>query len=279
MGLRKVLRRSYLTLARTLKIRDINLELSVIAREPRFKGGVSYLFGKPFKYHDGLSFTSTYREIFQTNIYEFHPSDNSRTILDCGANMGLSVLYFALNYPTHHIVAFEPDPVIFSILQENIKAFGFANVEIHNEAVWNNEETLTFFTDRGMGGRVENSYEGQKPSLIKAIRLKNYINKDVDFLKIDIEGAEDVVIRDCANELSEVNNIFFEYHNNVHSEQTLHELLELIKKEGFHYYIKESYTRKRPFIDSELTCEVFDMAINVFCYKNIHLTSKHNTLQ
>lgn len=257
-------------MVRALNIRDVKSELSVISREPRFKSGVTSIFGKPFRYHDGLSFTATYKEIFQTHIYEFPPSDRSRTILDCGANMGLSVLYFASNYPDHRIVAFEPDPGIFLILQENMNTFGFRNVELHNEAVWNNQETLTFFTDMGMGGRVENSYSGQKPSLINAIRLRDYINEDVDFLKIDIEGAEDTVLRDCAERLPLVNNIFFEYHNDIRSQQTLDELLALVKQQGFHYYIKESYTRKRPFIDTELTCEAFDMAINIFCYKNVH---------
>jgi len=268
LGLRKVARKLYLSFARSLNIRDVNLELAVISREPRYKAGITNIFGKPFKYHDGLSFTATYKEIFQTHIYEFAPSENSRTILDCGANMGLSVLYFAQNYPNHRIIAFEPDPAIFALLQENINTFGFSNVVLFNKAVWNKEETLTFFTDNGMGGRVANSYIGKQPSTIDAIRLRDFINSDVDFLKIDIEGAEDAVLRDCADLLSGVHNIFFEYHNDINKPQTLHELLQIVKEQGFHYYIKESYTRKRPFIDTELTCEAFDMAINVFCYRS-----------
>ena len=268
MGLRKVVRKLFLGLSRSLNIRDVDLELAVISREPRYKTGITNIFGKPFKYHDGLSFTATYKEIFQTHIYEFAQSNNSRTILDCGANMGLSVLYFAQNYPNHRIIAFEPDLAIFALLQENINTFGFSNVVLYNKAVWNKEEPLTFFTDKGMGGRVMNSYTGQQPTSIEATRLRDYINADVDFLKIDIEGAEDSVLRDCADLLSIVNNIFFEYHNDINSSQTLHELLQIVKEQGFHYYIKESYTRRKPFMDTELTCEAFDMAINVFCYKN-----------
>lgn len=270
MGLRKVARKLYLSLERSLNIRDVDLELAVISREPRYKTGTTNIFGKPFKYHDGLSFSATYKEIFQTNIYQFVESKNSRIILDCGANMGLSVIYFALNYPRHQIIAFEPDPGIFAILQENINAFGFSNVSLLNKAVWNKEETLTFYTDKGMGGRVENSYTGQQPFYIDAISLRDYISAEVDFLKIDIEGAEDTVIRHCADRLNAVNNIFFEYHNDINKSQTLHELLQIVKEQGFHYYIKESYTRKRPFIDTELTCEAFDMAINVFCYRKTY---------
>ncbi len=166
----------------------IEKELDRLSHYPAFKEGYTTIFGKPFKFNHGPSFTDTYREIFQT-IYQFKPTTGARTILDCGANIGLSVVYFSQNYPDHQIIAFEPDPVIFSILQENVQTLGLNNVTLHNKAVWDKEETLTFFTDKAMGGRVENSYSGQKPQLIETVRLKDFISPDVDFLKIDIEGS------------------------------------------------------------------------------------------
>lgn len=252
-----------------LSLSGIQRELSRVNNQPRFKQGYARVFDKPFLYNDGKGFHATYQEIFQNNIYQFIPNPDCNVIIDCGANMGLSVLYFALNYPKHKIVAFEPDPAIFQILEENIKTFQLTNVVLHNKAVWDKEETLTFFTDNGMGGRVENPYPDQKPMLVDTIRLKDILTTDVDLLKIDIEGAEDTVIQDCAEKLATVNNIFFEYHNDLNKEQTLDQLLAIVKEQGFHYYIKDSYTRKRPFMDTELICEVFDMAINVFCYKNV----------
>lgn len=246
---------------------DVNLELSVIATQPRFKEGVTNIFDKPFKFHDGLSFVATYKELFQTNIYQFSPSKDARTILDCGANMGLSVLYFSLKYPDHKIIAFEPDPDIFSVLKENVNTFQLKNVTIHQKAVWNKREVLNFFTDAGMGGRVENSYTNQVPREVEAVPLEDFLTDDVDFLKIDIEGAEEVVLNSCKDILHKSNHIFFEYHNSINGPQTLHKLLEIISSQGFTYYIKESDVRKRPFIDEHIICETFDMALNVFCYK------------
>lgn len=234
---------------------------------PRFTSGYINVFGKPFKFNDSHSFIVTYREIFQVELYKFSPSYNKKIILDCGANMGLSVLYFAKNYPSHKIIAFEPDPKIFEILKENVQAFQLSNVEIHQKAVWDKEETISFFTDNGMGGRVNTAFLEQKPTLIGTVVLKDYLTDNVDFLKIDIEGAEDTVLRDAQHKLSLVNNIFFEYHNDIHKPQRLHELLKLVSDNGFIYYIKESGIRNKPFIDSELTCEIFDMTLNVFCYK------------
>ena len=249
------------------KGKSVDLELERISLFPRFKEGVAHTFNIPFKFHHGGSFVSTYKELFQNDIYRFKPSKTSNIILDCGANMGLSVLYFSLNYPKHKIIAFEPDERIFKILKENVEAFKLKNVILHQKAVWTKTETLEFYSDGGMGGRVGNEYKNQTPNLIEAVPLLDYLTDNVDFLKIDIEGAEDEVIKYCQGHLRKADNIFFEYHNNVNKSQTLHELLDIAKREGFHYYIKESGTRNKPFVDQKLFCETFDMAINVFCYK------------
>lgn len=267
MGLKKSIKRLINRVRRIASKDDITLELARINLLPPFKIGTANVFEKPFKFHHGGSFVSTYKELFEANIYEFKPSETSRTILDCGANMGLSVLYFSRKYPNHKIIAFEPDEKIFGILKENVETFQLKNVELHKKAVWTKFETLRFFTDGGMGGRIENEYQNQTPTLIEAVPLLDYLSPDVDFLKIDIEGAEDEVLRSCDSELAKVNHIFFEYHNNIHKRQTFHELLELVQNQGFHYYIKESATRQKPFVDNQLICESFDMAINVFCYK------------
>ncbi len=268
MGLRKTIKRGYFKLLQlTGNGLDINLELSVISANPRSQRGSTNIFGKPFVYHDGPSFTATYKELFESNIYEFSPSKNARTIIDCGANMGLSVLYFSQNYPKHQIIAFEPDPEIFSILKENVATFNLKNVTIYQKAVWDKVEVLTFFADGKMGGRLKNSYKHAKPIEIETVPLADFINEDVDFLKIDIEGAEGVVLNGCKDILHKVRHIFFEYHNSIKDPQTLHKLLELVSSQGFTYYIKESDVRKKPFIDEHHIAEVFNMALNVFCYK------------
>ncbi len=268
MGLRKTIKRNYFKLLQVAgNSVDINLELSIIAANPRSQKGTTNIFGKPFIYHDGASFTATYKELFDSNIYEFKPSRDARTIIDCGANMGLSVLYFSQNYPNHQIIAFEPDPEIFSILKENIETFNLKNVTAYQKAVWDKVDVLTFFADGKMGGRLENTYKHAKPIKIETVPLTDFLSADVDLLKIDIEGAEGVVLNGCRNELHKVRHIFFEYHNSIKEPQTLHKLLELVSEQSFTYYIKESDIRKKPFIDEHNIAEAFNMALNVFCYK------------
>lgn len=263
MGLRSLIANKI----RKSKLSRIELELERIEAYPRFTDGYANVFDKPFKFHDSLSFVMTYREIFINGIYAFKSVAGKNVILDCGANMGLGTLYFALNYPDHTIYAFEPDHQIHQILKENVETNKLSNVILRENAVWDKEEILEFYGDMGMGSRANTPFLNQKPTRIEAVRLQSYLTPMVDFLKMDIEGAEDVVLRDCKGSLQHLGSLFFEYHNDINKDQTLHQLLELVKDSGFNYYVKESWTRSSPFIDRELIGENFDMAINIFCYK------------
>lgn len=238
-----------------------------VSQLPRFKEGYFKVLGKDFLFHDNLSFLVTFDEIFTHELYKFKPSANNKIIIDCGANIGLSVLFFAINYPSHEIIAFEPDTYLFKLLSINIKNYNLKNVRLIQKAVWNCEGELEFYTDGGMGGRINQIYQNKRSEKVKTIRLKDWLNTEIDFLKIDIEGAEHQVIIDCKDKLNKINNLFFEYHNYINAKQDLHCLLEIIQHNNFQYYLKESAIRKRPFIDEDLICEIFDMAINVFCYR------------
>jgi FkbM family methyltransferase len=117
-------------------------------------------------------------------------------------------------YPNAKIVAFEPDPNIFSILKDNISSFAYNDVEINNWGLWNTDKIMNFYSEGADGGRIEfQNEQDEKTISVKLKSLKPYLNKKVDFLKIDIEGAEDVVLEDIKNELDNVDRIFIEYHS------------------------------------------------------------------
>jgi len=113
-------------------------QIRQIRKADRLKVGSIKLFGKDFYYTDNISFLDTFSEIFDKGIYRFTPSSDTGTklIIDCGANIGLSVLFFARHYPTHKIIAFEPDPFIFDILKRNIKLFELKNIILNKKELW-----------------------------------------------------------------------------------------------------------------------------------------------
>jgi FkbM family methyltransferase len=200
-------------------------------------------------------------------MYEFETESAKPYIIDCGANLGLSVYYFSKLYPTAEIVAFEPEEAIFNVLDANLKTYQLKNVTAYKKAVWDSETTLEFFTDKGMGGSVTNVFSKQKPTLIETLMLSSFMNKKVDMLKMDIEGAEYTVLKSCAHLLKNVQHLFVEYHSFINKPQQLDDLLLLLKNAGFRYHLKESFSMKRPFIERNYACENMDMAINVFAYR------------
>src|SRR5215475_2749877 len=70
--------------------------------------------------NDGPNFYYLYKDIFENRVYHFDAWRSDPLIVDCGSNIGMSVLYYKQEHPLARIIAFEPDPAIFRYLQENI---------------------------------------------------------------------------------------------------------------------------------------------------------------
>lgn len=243
-------------------------QLELLKSQPRFIAGTIEYDGKAFNYHDAQCFYDSYQEILHDEMYRFDTNHKNPVIIDCGANMGVSVLFFAKAYPQANIIAFEPEEEIYDILEKNIKTYGLENINLHKKAVWTSETTLEFFTDHGMGGSVENVYRKQIPTLVKTVRLADFLQQPVSLLKMDIEGAEYDVLKDCEQYFQNIENMFVEYHSFDKKEQHLDDLLSMLKKAGFRYHLRQSFSRKKPFIDRKKVCENIDMAINVFAYRS-----------
>ena len=251
-----------------LKYSLINLYERVRLRKlPRYVPTKTKFLGKEIKIVDACTFIGGVAEIFIEKNYEFRTTTASPLIIDCGANIGLSCIFFRRLYPNCKIIAFEPDPNIFQVLKENINSFELSNINLHNQAIWVSDSTVNFSAEGAFSGRIAKQADGNIIQ-VRTARLKQLLNEKVDFLKIDIEGAEYEVIRDCADLLINVDNLFIEYHSHYKERQTLHEILAIIQEAGFRYHIKEAYTSPAPFIARPLMLN-FDLQLNIFAFQNI----------
>lgn len=231
---------------------------------PRFTETQIKLFGKDLKVADAPSFFSSYKTIMCSEIYKFETDSKQPLIIDCGANIGLSVIYFKRLFPGAKVIAFEPDKKIFNILQCNMKSFGYDNVELINKALWNRESEVDFYSEGADAGHVVNTTNHEQITTVSAVRLRPYLTCKVDFLKIDIEGAEYEVLNDNKDLLCSVHNLFVEYHSFVGQEQKLSEMLKILKDGGFRYYIyNNSKQTHHPFIEKEVYSGM-DMQLNIY---------------
>ncbi|MEP7268552.1 MAG: FkbM family methyltransferase [Saprospiraceae bacterium] len=221
--------------------------------------------GKVFYFKNPQEFIHTTKELFINEIYRIELPQNAY-IIDCGANIGLSVLYFKLICPSAVITAFEPDSQNYNLLQKNVQSYNLEKVELRTEAVWNEDTLINFSSDGNMGSKIETN---SNSNLIQAIRLKKFISQKVDLLKLDIEGAEYEVIKDIVDSLHFIKNIFLEYHGTFSQNNNLTEIFTIIQNAGFKYYIKEAANiYESPFYRLKKPIGGFDVQLNIFCFRD-----------
>lgn len=229
------------------------------------------IFGRYVKFpFEPYWFRHSFREIFEEEVYKFTATSTSPLILDCGSNIGLSIIYFKKHYPDARIISFEPDKKIFQLLKENISQFGEqSNIELRNEAVWTDNAVLSFQSTGSMGGSIQKESSGKENIIqVEAVRLKDFLNTKVDFLKIDIEGPEIEVLSDCSSVLHNVENIFVEYHCNKNEVQRLDSLLRILSDSGFRYYIRQAYENLvHPYVQKH--GEYMDIQLNIFGFRSL----------
>ncbi len=214
---------------------------------------------------DLLTFLGQFDEIFLKQSYNFETSDSDPIIIDCGANIGMSCLYFKRMWPKSRIVAFEADPNLFSILEKNLVENGIRDIQLMNKAVWVDGGPVMFSVEGADGGSI---YGTDNLVQVQTIRLKEFLGKfkAVNLLKIDIEGAEDRVILDCAEQLDRVENIFIEYHSWKGKEQRLGEVLAVLESNKFRYRLESTVNGKAPLLN-RLVESPMDVHVNIYGFR------------
>lgn len=143
-----------------------------------------------------------YYDIFLKEGYGKIKLENVETIIDCGANIGLASVFFLIQYPDAKVIALEPDPVNFGICQNNLKQFGSRAVVL-NSALWHENCAVKINpTNRGTwASTVAPATEKADKTSIRAFDMQTIMQKhnlkEIDMLKIDIEGAEEAVFSSC----------------------------------------------------------------------------------
>lgn len=188
-----------------------------------------------------------FSEIFARQTYRFTSATATPTILDCGANIGMATLFFKWIYSDAHIIAFEPDPATFRILQHNISANRLQNVVAHNLALSGEDGEIPFHLPEA-GSLMMSALSGRaggKTITVPARRLSAFINGEVDLLKLDVEGMEGPVLRDLeeSGKLLQIRQAIIEVHHNLPGSPTnLACVLQLLERSGFRYHVVDAYS-------------------------------------
>ncbi|WP_289045541.1 FkbM family methyltransferase [uncultured Olleya sp.] len=243
-------------------------EKQMLLKMPRYSEGKIKMKNLNFNFSDSIGFLHSFDEIFVEEVYRFESDKKSPLIIDCGSNVGLSILYFREKFPEAKIIGFEADNKIFNLLKNNISQFYNSDkIQILKKAVWTKDTILTFFTEGSLAGSLNIDFAGNNAKeKVQAVDFKKYLKEEVDFLKIDIEGAENELIFNIKEDLKNVKNLFLEYHGLINEKQNLGDILNLLSDVGFEYYIRlAGETLKYPFCKE--TPKKFNQQLNIFCFR------------
>lgn len=183
------------------------------------------------------------KETFLDRFYEKYgfvvgPAWN---IIDIGAGIGDYALYAATAQSTGRVLAFEPYPESFVLMQENLRSNGISNVQAFNEAIGASTGELILDLTSGEPLQFQSRLEEvvsikqslSVQSLSLADVLTNFKLDSCDLLKLDCEGAEySILFNTPQSVLERVQRIVMEYHDNLvpHSHA---ELVSFLNERGF----------------------------------------------
>jgi FkbM family methyltransferase len=168
----------------------------------------------------GTTDASAYENVIALAEYAADLSPAPEYIVDCGANVGYSSLYFAARYPSARIIAIEPDASNFEVLEQNVQ--DVPTIAPVRAAIWNVSKKLAL-ADGGVGHwgmRVAFGGDDQVPEdsdLVEGVTIPKLMSRysfpRIDLLKVDIEGAELELFSEQPQWLERVKVIAIELHD------------------------------------------------------------------
>lgn len=179
------------------------------------------------------------KEIFDESAYYVDFDTDNPTIIDCGAHLGLATIYFKHMWPRSQVTAVEPHPQNISFLKQNLWLNNIKGVEIIEAAVDQQVGERYLHFDPGdepwlsTASFIEGAWTGQEKTIsikVPTITLDSILTKPIDLLKIDIEGAEESVLKATKN-LYLVKNLIVETH--PQNKPKKHPLEAILQKQGF----------------------------------------------
>lgn len=161
----------------------------------------------------------TFKEIFNSKIYQCKLPIIPKTIIDAGANVGFASIFFKSKYKNSEILALEIETENCTYFEKNMKKF--ENIELLQKGLYNKKVKLIiedpFNATNSYIIKEVNDHEKYMLESITIDDILAYKKWDtIDLLKIDIEGAEKNVFEsNYENWLPKTKIIMIETHDRI----------------------------------------------------------------
>jgi FkbM family methyltransferase len=186
-------------------------------------------------------------EIWKAKIYDDlrFPIQPNDVIVDIGAHIGGFAIRAAKLAHNGNVYAYEASSKNYALLEKNRQLNNTEHLHIHNNAVSHQSGAMEFFMPSDNGALGSLMQETNSPmEMVEATTLAEIIKVNniqrIDYLKMDVEGAEYDILFNCSDEtLSKIRRIVMEYHEFEGDQQNHHDLGNLLKSHGFHVSVED----------------------------------------
>ena len=206
--------------------------------------GNSKIKFRPLVMHDFLFVLANTSKNHKPLVQKVFQPKQGQIVIDVGAHIGLYTLQAAREVgPSGTVISVEPDPQSFRILKDNIALNHLDNVIAVNAALSEIPGEMTFYacTDPSLSGfELQPDARLREVTVVRTATLDELLSacgvSEVDWIKIDVEGAETKVLQGgrCLLQNSKNLKVIVESSNN--------QAMEYLKQFGFRTeYLGEIY--------------------------------------
>ena len=193
----------------------------------------------------------TFNEVVKEQVYKNATAhlESCETVIDLGANIGLTSLYFARQYPTGRLFAVEPNPDTYQMLTANLKELiDSGRCRTLQAAVWGSEKFLVADSSQAPDhysafAAKEASAADNRERIIAGLPIQKIIDDSgfhkIDLLKVDIEGAEVELFKGDLDWLRSIRAIAIEFHN---GSREVCRFNEIMRRYEFRIYDEDPHT-------------------------------------
>jgi FkbM family methyltransferase len=147
---------------------------------------------RPLRFRYRTMDNSVFSQVFIDRVYDAKLPFAPKTIIDAGANVGLSALFLHRKYPDATIVALEAEESNFKLLQENVQ--GYPSIYPLQAALWYQDGWLSLQDESATHSSFRFSADAggkmRVPALCPHSIMQKYHWAQIDLFKINIEGGE-----------------------------------------------------------------------------------------
>ncbi len=162
-----------------------------------------------WKIRHHTDFDYAIKPIFESDLQPYFECDNG-IFLDIGAHIGKWSVFVGMKYPKCDVYAFEPNRRTFGYLEENIALNKLSNVNIYNVGLSDIDGALPFAAEEEFSGisKFKRDLIGADNITAEVVRLDSFIKsgninpREINLMKIDVEGHEFEVLKGARNTLA-----------------------------------------------------------------------------